>query len=97
MRREYQQFFRLFGRTGVVATPEHDDWLRAGGLLARYAARWGALEPAKHVNDILILLTARRLGAELMSENLHDMLSWARMLDSHDRRIPIYSISQHPR
>jgi len=92
-RTEYRRFIRQAEHLGLSIAPRHEDWLRAGELLARYAWRWGALEPAKHINDILILLTARWLGAELLSDNLRDMLSWARMLDPQERRVTVRSAS----
>ena len=81
MLHEYGQFFARVARSGLVATPDYDDWLRAGMLIARYSWRYGAIDTAKHLNDLLILLTARKLGAELITENLRDMQSWGRMLD----------------
>jgi len=84
-----RQLFRRAQSQGLIAPPEHGDWLQAGELLARYARRFGAVDAAKHFPDILIVLTARRLGAELLTDNLSDMTTWARMLDPRDRRVPV--------
>lgn len=88
---EYRQFFGSVERVGRASAPEHSDWIRAGELLARYSWRWGVLEPARHLNDVLILLTTRRLGAEVLTRNVQDMLVWARMLDARERQVAVVS------
>ena len=61
--RKAEVFLDRLGRRGRVVTPAHEEWLRAGRILDRYQYRFGHIEPADHVNDILILLAAERLGA----------------------------------
>ncbi len=40
----------------------------------------GAFEPRDHINDVLIVLDASRLGVDLVTENSSDMKRWRRML-----------------
>lgn len=87
LRREYRHYFVQFEREGLAVAPTHEDWVLAGQMLSNYAQRWGAVDPAHHINDILIVLTARRLRANVISENARDMLTWARMLNSANRRV----------
>ncbi|MDO8670459.1 MAG: type II toxin-antitoxin system VapC family toxin [Dehalococcoidia bacterium] len=56
---------RLQKRERII-TPTHGEWIRAGLILARYQDRFGHIEPAAHLGDILILLSAERFGAELV-------------------------------
>ena len=71
-------FLGWLERRGRILTPTHEEWLRAGMILARYQNRFGHVEPADHVNDILILLAAERLGAELATENGTHFRLWSR-------------------
>lgn len=73
-----EAFLDRLGRRGRVVTPTHEEWLRAGMILARYQNRFGHIEPSDHVNDILILLAAERLGAELATENGDHFHLWAK-------------------
>ena len=63
-----------------MVTPNHDDWVLSGVLLARYQQRYGRVEPRDHINDILIALCAVRANAVLVTENVVDMERWRRML-----------------
>jgi tRNA(fMet)-specific endonuclease VapC len=63
-----------FQRVGRVVVPTARSWNDAGDLLARIARR----EPSFRTklrglwNDALIALSARQVGATLVTENLHD-------------------------
>lgn len=76
-------------QSGTVATPTHDDWIKSGELIVRYSMLRGAIDGDKHQNDILIVLTARRLGAEVLTNDAASMVNWARMLDAHPRMVPV--------
>lgn len=73
-----EAFLDRLGRRGRIVTPTHEEWLRAGKMLARYQNRFGHIEPSDHVNDVLILLAAERLGAELATENGDHFRLWAK-------------------
>ncbi|TAK36606.1 MAG: type II toxin-antitoxin system VapC family toxin [Chloroflexota bacterium] len=73
-----EAFIDRLGRQGRIVTPAHEEWLRAGKIVARYQNMFGHVEPADHVHDILILLTAERMGAELATENAAHFRLWSR-------------------
>ena len=96
MLRRYRAFFQRIEAHGAVAAPSHEDWVKAGELVARYAWRWGALEPRQHVNDALIVMTAHRLRAELLTDNLRHMRLWASLLSRGEGRISMRSPASGP-
>lgn len=86
-RRMRQQFQRFEPR--AVASPNHQDWTKAGELMSRYAERWGGIDGRKHQNDVLIVLTARRHETEVLTNDIHDMRIWAKMVDPLSRMVVI--------
>lgn len=83
-RRLYEGFFARFQRTGLVATPSEDEWFTCGRLLARYRDRYGDIRTRDHQNDVLIVLTARRLARGddviLWTENDAHFATWLNMV-----------------
>ena len=69
-----------FTTRGYVLTPEHDEWTLAGQLLNLYGRRHGFLNPRSHVADVLILVSAFRAGAVLITENVRNFSAWLRLL-----------------
>lgn len=73
-RRAVIELVKRFERLGRVVTPTAGSWNDAGDVLARIARR----EPEFRTkvrglwNDALIALSARQIGATLVTENLHD-------------------------
>jgi predicted nucleic acid-binding protein len=73
-RRAVIELGQHFQRVGRVVVPTAGSWNDAGDLLARIARR----EPSFRMklrglwNDALIALSARQVGATLVTENLHD-------------------------
>lgn len=63
-----------FERLGRVVAPTAGSWNDAGDVLARIARREPSLRSQIRGlwNDILIALSARQVGATLVTENLHD-------------------------
>jgi predicted nucleic acid-binding protein len=78
--REYDVFFDLFRRRGLVLRPTDADWQACGRMLSRFRRRFGATEPRDHQNDILILLgalaAAREQETALMTENVAHFKMW---------------------
>lgn len=61
-------------RTGRVVIPEFEDWLEASEIVTAIAGKergWRSKLPAL-LNDILIALSARRIGATLVTYNGDD-------------------------
>lgn len=68
--------FRPFERVGRVVTPGHNQWKEAGDILARVLHDRPDLKnkvPAL-VNDCLLALSARSLGATLYTTNRDDFI-----------------------
>ena len=78
-RAEFEAFFRRFEPSQVV-TPAHQDWLTAGRLLSGYSDRHGRVDVRHHQNDVLIVLAAATMGAAVVTNNVSDMTTWARIL-----------------
>jgi predicted nucleic acid-binding protein len=71
-----EDFIRPLERTGRVVTPTFDDWVEASALVTAIELRdkgWRSKLPAL-LNDILIALSARRVGAMVLTRNRDDFL-----------------------
>lgn len=75
-RKRVKILFRPFERVGRVVTPSHGHWKDAGGILAKVLQDRPDLKsklPAL-VNDCLLALSARSLGATLYTRNRGDFM-----------------------
>ena len=75
-RRRVEILYRPFERVGRVVTPSHSQWKDAGGILAKVLDDRPNLKtklPAL-VNDCLLALSARSLGASLYTRNRDDFI-----------------------
>jgi predicted nucleic acid-binding protein len=73
-RRRVETLYRPFEKVGRVITPNHSQWKDAGGILAEVLRGSPELRdklPAL-VNDCLLALSARSLGATLYTRNRDD-------------------------
>ena len=73
-RKRVEILFRPFERVGRVVTPSHNHWKDAGGILADVLQQRPDLKnklPAL-VNDCLLALSARSLGATVYTRNRDD-------------------------
>lgn len=69
-----REFVRPMEQTGRVVTPTFDDWIAASEVvtgIGRKEKGWRSKLPAL-LNDILIALSARRVGAVLLTYNKED-------------------------
>ena len=69
-----EDFLRPLERTGRVVTPTFDDWMEASAVVTLIAVRdrgWRSKLPGL-LNDILIALSARRVGAMVLTRNRKD-------------------------
>jgi hypothetical protein len=64
----------VFIRTNRLVAPWPTDYIEAGKLLRRLQRQKGydLKKSARLVNDVLIALTARRIGATLITQNRRD-------------------------
>jgi predicted nucleic acid-binding protein len=75
-RKRVETLYRPFEKVGRVITPNHRQWKDAGGILAKVLHDRPNLKsklPAL-VNDFLLALSARSLGATLYTRNRDDFL-----------------------
>ena len=75
-RRLVREFIGPMERAARVVTPTFDDWVKAAEIVAVIEERhrqWRSKLPAL-LNDILIALSARRIGATLFTYNKDDFL-----------------------
>ena len=69
-----QEFTRPIERTGRVVSPTFVDWVEASGVITAIEERdraWRSKLPGL-LNDVLIALCARRIGATLFTYNRDD-------------------------
>ena len=72
--------FKSFGR---LVTPEASDWQKAGKVIAKLGNKYGFEDRflSKVTNDVLIALSARRIGAVLVTNNAKDFLKVKEFVD----------------
>lgn len=68
---------RSYGSLGYLVTPSAEDWALAGQAIRRHRALVGDLVPSEHMHDLLILLSASRAGAVVVTENAAHFARWA--------------------
>jgi len=74
-RRQAAELYTPFERVRRIVTPSHGTWKDAGALMATIARRRPDLRSklrAGLLNDILIALTARTIGAAVLTRNRAD-------------------------
>lgn len=67
---------RAYETRGLLVVPNAEDWVRTGLVIRRHRAVYGDIEPRHHLNDILILLSGARVGAEIVTENAKHFSRW---------------------
>jgi predicted nucleic acid-binding protein len=65
-----------------VLTPTADEWHSAGQLLARRVRQYGPLHPRDHLADVLILVSAARIGGTIVTANVRHFEMWASLAAS---------------
>ncbi len=69
-----EEFTRPMERTGRVVSPTFEDWVQASEVITAIGERekaWRSKLP-RLLNDLLIALCARRIGATLLTHNRED-------------------------
>lgn len=70
------RFATMMREAARLSTPSSEDWALAGRLMARRIRLRGAIKPRDHLNDLLILISAGRLGGTVSTANVHDFEAW---------------------
>jgi predicted nucleic acid-binding protein len=66
-------------RVERILTPTTTEWARAGRLMARRVRLQGSLRPRDHLADVLIVVSAARLGGAIITANLRHFEAWAQL------------------
>lgn len=68
------KLYNTFDRLGRLITPLASDWQKAGKIIAKIGQKYSFQEIflARLINDALIALSARRIGAVIYTKNLRD-------------------------
>ncbi|MGH2369424.1 MAG: type II toxin-antitoxin system VapC family toxin [Chloroflexota bacterium] len=69
-------------RSGRILTPTPSDWALAGRLIARHVRLRGPVRPRDHLADVLILVSAARLGGTVVTANVRHFQVWAGLATS---------------
>jgi hypothetical protein len=71
-RRAVGQLARVFERSGRLSPPPPGAWRRAGAVLRELRAKGRETRRASLVHDVLIALTAREIGATVITGDVSD-------------------------
>ncbi|OGW07079.1 MAG: hypothetical protein A2889_05245 [Nitrospinae bacterium RIFCSPLOWO2_01_FULL_39_10] len=68
------RMYETFKNLGRLVTPVASDWQKAGKVIARLGNKYGFEDRflSKVTNDVLIALSARQIGAVLVTNNVKD-------------------------
>lgn len=71
-----------------------EDWVLAGRCLAYYSRRWGKIEPRDHLVDVLVAVSAVKIGALLGSRDYRQMRRWSWVLRRLGRRLQVQGVPE---
>lgn len=80
-RRAVSRLARAFDATGRVLPPSTAAWKRAGRILHGLRTGGREIRRASLVNDVLIALTARDIGATVITSDVSDFSAIRRLVD----------------
>lgn len=80
-RRSVGQLATAFDKAGRLVSPSNTTWRRAGEALRLLRARGREVRRSSLVNDVLIALTARDIGAVVLTSDASDFEAIARVVD----------------
>ena len=63
-------------RGGRLLVPTSDEWTRAGTLIARRIRLEGFMRPRDHLADVLIVISAARIAADIVTANRRHFDAW---------------------
>ena len=86
-RKDLESFRQALGENVVDTTT--DDWILAGRCIATYSMRFGKIRPRDHILDVLIAISATKVGAILSTENVDDMNRWKGVLARMGKKVKV--------
>jgi len=86
-RKDLESLRQALGKNITETTVE--DWILAGRCIAIYSMRLGMVKPRDHILDVLIAITAAKIGAALATENLRHMKRWKEILARMGKRVKV--------
>jgi predicted nucleic acid-binding protein len=72
---------RAFDKVGRIAPPSREVWARTGAVLRGLQAKGREIRRASLVHDVLIALTARDIGATLITRDVSDHAAIRKLVD----------------
>lgn len=77
------RMYKSFETVGRLIIPDSSDWQRAGKIIAKLSKKYGFEDIflARITNDVLISLSARRIGAIVVTSNIRDFLKIHEFVD----------------
>jgi len=77
------RLYRTFRVLGRLVAPAPSDWRRAGQVVAKLGGKYGFEKRflSRITNDALIALSARRIGAFVVTNNVKDFLRIKKFVD----------------
>lgn len=77
------RMYDTYEKLGRLVAPSASDWQRAGKIVSRLGKKYGFEKRylTRMQNDVLIALSARRIGAYLVARNTKDFLRIKEFLD----------------
>jgi predicted nucleic acid-binding protein len=73
------QLVRGAANADRLLVPTAGDWAQAGRLIARRVRLRGALRPRDHLADVLLVVSAARVGGEVVTRNRSHLDAWAEL------------------
>lgn len=80
-RRAVKQIAAAFDKAGRIVPPSPAAWRRAGSVLRGLRARGREIRRASLVHDVMIALTARDLGAAVVTNDASDYAAIQQLVD----------------
>jgi len=77
------RLYETFNKIGRLIVPEAADWQRTGKVIAKLGNKYGFEEKflSKITNDVLIALSARKIGAMIVTKNTMDFIRIKEFVD----------------
>lgn len=75
--------YKIFDSAGRLIVPDASDWQKTGRIVAKLGSKYGFEEIflARITNDILIALSARKIGAVVITHNKKDFMRIKEFID----------------